>query len=313
MNDTYVTNNHLKDVVNELKKYLNNGEDAPLELIANFICELKVSSLLIPAVEEEDSFAFEHIVSEEDESIYIPLFTDIEQYKKHTSEDSEFGPIAFDFDVYADLVLENDLNGIILNVEDNFMPIERDFIMEMSVELEMETGDDAEPYTPKELKDIFENVTNESLVEFINDAESQDDIEKLYAELSDSTLLNIVVSDKPLDEFADDGIIDADDVDGFSLCTIETDELNMGAVFTDKQAIENAINTESGLYYYGQVTILSELFDFILRNDMDGVVLNPNGDDYVIAREDILPQASGIEIIVEKPIFADSLDYAFLL
>ena len=43
------------------------------------------------------------------------------------------------------------------------------------------------------------------------------------------------------------------------------------------------------------------------------MVINPNGEDYVIAREDILPQASGIEIIVENPVFRDSLDYAFIL
>ena len=78
-------------------------------------------------------------------------------------------------------------------------------------------------------------------------------------------------------------------------------------------AISKAINADSDLYYYGQITVLSELFDFILRNDMDGVVINPNGEDYVIAREDILPQASGIEIIVENPVFRDSLDYAFIL
>ena len=132
-------------------------------------------------------------------------------------------------------------------------------------------------------------------------------------ELSNSTLLNLVINDKPLDEFAKDGIIDADDVDGFSLCTIDNDEIHMGAIFTDKNAISKAINADSDLYYYGQVTVLSELFDFILRNDMDGVVINPNGEDYVIAREDILPQASGIEIIVENPVFRDSLDYAFIL
>ena len=313
MTDSYVTNNHLKDVVDELKRYLDNENDAPLELIANFICELKVSNLLIPAVEEEDAFAFEHIASEEDGSTYIPLFTDIEEFQKHDIKDSEFGPVSFDFDVYTDLILENELDGIILNIEGNFLPIEKPFIEEMFNISETEDDDTVEAYNKDELKDIFENITNESLVEFINDEDSNDDIERLYVELSNSTLLNLVINDKPLDEFAKDGIIDADDVDGFSLCTIDMEEINMGAIFTDKASISKAINEDSGLYYYGQVTVLSELFDFILRNDMDGVVINPNGEDYVISREDILPQASGIEIIVENPVFRDSLDYAFLL
>ena len=313
MTDYYVTNNHLKNVVDELKVSLKNEEDAPLELIANFICELEVSNLLIPAVEEDDAFAFEHIVSQDDESTYIPLFTDIDEYKKHEIEDSEFSPVAFDFDVYTDLILENELDGIILNVEGNFMPIEKAFIEEMFKMPEIPQDDTVEAYKPEELKDIFENVSNESLLEFIADEDSNDDIERLYVELSNSTLLNLVINDEPLDGFAKEGIIDADDVDGFSLCTIENDDFHLGAIFTDKDAISEAINADSGLFYYGQVTVLSELFDFILRNDMDGVVINPNREDYVIAREDILSQASGIEIIVENPVFRDSLDYAFLL
>lgn len=313
MMDSYVTNNHLKYVVEILKEYLDNEEEAPFELISNFICELKVSSLLIPAVEEDDSFAFEHVVSEEDGSTFIPLFTDIDEYKGHCPEDSEFSPIAFDFDVYRDLILENDLDGIILNVEGNFLPIERDFLEESFFEPQTIEMEEVEPYNASELKDIFENVTNDSLVEFINDEESNFDIEKLYVELSCSTLLNLVISDESIDGFAQNGIINADDIDGFSLCSIDDDEVHLGAIFTHKDAIAEAINPDSGLHYYGQVTILSELFDFILRNDMDGVIINPNSDDYVIAREDILPQASGIEIIVEKPVFRNSLDYAFLL
>lgn len=313
MIDSYVTNNHLKDVVDDLKKYLDNGEDAPLELIAKFSWELKVSNLLIPGVEEENSFAFEHIVSEEDGSIYVPLFTDIGEYELHSQDDSEFEPVAFDFDVYTDMVLENELDGIVLNVEGNFLPVERAFIEEMFEITETVSDDTVEAYRPEELKDIFENVSNESLVGFLRNEDSNDDIERLYVELSNSTLLNLVINDEPLDGFAENGIIKADDVDGFSLCTIENDEIHLGAIFTDKDAIKKAINPDSGLHYYGQVTILSELFDFILRSDMDGVVINPNTDDYVISREDIIPQASGIEIIVENPIFRDSLDYAFLL
>ena len=45
MTDSYITNNHLKDVVDELKRYLDEEKDAPVELIAKFICELKVSNL----------------------------------------------------------------------------------------------------------------------------------------------------------------------------------------------------------------------------------------------------------------------------
>ena len=313
MQDIIITNNHLKDVMEILKEYLEEEKDAPVELVAKFICELKVSNLLIPAVEEEDAFAFEHITSEADGSTFLPLFTDIEEYNKHEVENDEFSPMAFEFDVYSELVLENDLEGIVLNVEGDFIPLDEKFIKNIENEIDIDVDDTVEKYTAPELRDIFENVSNEALVEFINDAEAQDDIERLYVELSNSTMLNIVINDEPLDGFATDGIIASEDVDGFILCTVEDGEHCFGAIFTDKNAIEKAINPDSGLYHYGQVTLLSEFFDFILRSDMDGVIINPNSDDYVIARDDILPQATGVEIIDENPSFDDCLEYAFLL
>ena len=243
MQDIIITNNHLKDVMEILKEYLEEEKDAPVELVAKFICELKVSNLLIPAVEEEDAFAFEHITSEADGSTFLPLFTDIEEYNKHEVENDEFSPMAFEFDVYSELVLENDLEGIVLNVEGDFIPLDEKFIKNIENEIDIDVDDTVEKYTAPELRDIFENVSNEALVEFINDAEAQDDIERLYVELSNSTMLNIVINDEPLDGFATDGIIASEDVDGFILCTVEDGEHCFGAIFTDKNAIEKAINT----------------------------------------------------------------------
>lgn len=312
--NSIVTNEHLKDVIIVIKDYFEKDEDAPVELIFKFICELKVSNLLIPGLDEEDAFSFEHIISEEDDSKFIPLFTDIEEYNKHTVEDEDLQPMAFDFEMYEELLLEDDeLDGIIINVDGPFIPIDKDFVKQMSEYPEITFEDDVEGYNAGELKSIFENITNDSLSESIKKEWDIDDTEDLFVELSSSTLLNLVISEQSLDEFAKDGIISADDVDGFELCTIEQDGLRFGAIFTDKQAIEKAINPESSLYYYGQITHVSRLFDFILRTDMDGVVINPNSDDYVIVRDEILSQATGIEVVVDNPNFKNSLDYAFML
>lgn len=295
-----------------MKNDLDNDREPSIETIMNLILELKVSRLLAPAVEDEDSYAFEHVESEEDGLKYLPLFTCAEEYEKHAVEGSEYDGLAFDFEAYCDLVLESELDGIIIDMEGEFLPLEREFLNDIKVDFDIEIEEDYDEYEPDELKNIFENITNQSLVRFIN-GDGSDDIEKLYVELSDSTLLNLVVSDTPLDEFAKDGIIYADDVDGFNLCALEDEDIRLGAVFTDKEALLKAADDDSGLCYYGQVTVLSKLFDFILRNDMEGVVINPGSDDYIIARSDILPQASGIEIIVENPEFENSLEYAFLL
>jgi hypothetical protein len=312
MMDSNVTNNHLKAVVEIVKGKLESEEDPSLELLSRLICELKVSNLLLPANEKEDTIEFEQLTSDEDQQMFIPVFTDIEEYNKHCGDDAQFNPIDFDFNYYMDLVLENEFEGLIINPDGNFLTLERKFLEDIDYDFEV-AENQAEEYTPEEIKDIFESVENESLVEFIKDDEINEDIERLYVELSNSTLINLVVSDEPLDEYAKDGIICDSDVDGFGLCTIENDEFRFGAVFSDKKAAESAINPDSGLYYYGQVTVLSELFEFILLNDMDGVVINPNSDDYIISRSEILPQASGIEIVLDNPRLINSLDYAFPL
>ncbi len=312
MMEKLATNNHLKKVIEDIKVYLEKGEDAPLELMFKFICELKVSNLLVPAISEGEYVTFENIVSDEDESTFIPLFTDIEEYNKHESGEEEFIPTAFDFDVYKELVLEDNLDGVVINVEGDFLPLDYEFIKELEYDIDTLDDEDITEYSAEELKDIFETVSNESLVEFIN-SPLKNDIERLYAELSDSVLLNVVISAESLDEIAEDGIIDVNEAEELSLCAIEDENFSLGTIFTDKQAIDKIISQEPDYFYYGQITILSELFDYVLRNDMDGVILNPNGDDYIIARDDILPQASGIEVIVETPKFKKSMDYAFLL
>lgn len=313
MQSCNITNNHLKDVMDNLRSYLEKEEEAPADLLLNFVFELKVSNLLIPASQEDDSLSFERLESDDDDSAFIPLFTDIEEYNKHVNEDFGYEPLTFDFETYKELVMENDFEGIMINIEGNFMPVDREFLNDMFFEVDTGESEDYEVYGPEKLKEIFETVTNDSLVEFIRDEENNTDIEKLYVELSNSTLLNITVSDDSLDEFAEDGIIDGDDVDGFNLCCFEDDDIRFGAVFTDAQSLKNVAKSDEDYSYYGQVTVLSALFDYILRNDMDGVVINPTTDDYFIARSDILPQASGIEVVIDDPGLENALEYSFIL
>ena len=313
MQNCDITNNHLKDVIDNLRTYLEKEEETPADLVLKFVFELKVSNLLIPAIQEDDAFSFECLESDEDDDSYIPLFTDIEEYTSHVTEDLGYEPLTFDFDTYKELVMENDFEGIVINVESSAMPVDRDFLNNMLFDVDTVEDEDYEAYGPEKLKKIFETASNDSLLEFIRDEENNADIEKLYVELSNSTLLNLTVSDDPLDEFAQDGIIDADDIDGFNLCCFEDDNIRFGAVFTDRQSINKVLEADTELCYYGQVTVLSALFEYILRNDMDGIIINPATDDYFITRDDILPQASGIEVIIDDPSLENAIKYSFEL
>lgn len=311
MSQLSIKNKHLKDTIDFAKVYLDDGEDTPMELFFELVNELKVSNLIVPLSEDSDGMIIEHVTFEDDGLTFIPLFTDIDEYNAHVGEDSEFKPEIFEFSQYVELVNENELDGIVINLEGKYLPLEKNLIENMYFETDTVPEDDIESYSPEELREMIEEITNDSLVELLT-SDNQITPDMLFAELSQSTMLNIVISDESLDEYAVDGIIRAGDVGGFSLCSVEHGDITFGGIYTDIDSAKQAVKDLDG-HFYVQITRLSDLFDFVLRNDMDGVMINANTLDCVIMRSDFLPQASGIEVIVENPKFRDCLEYAFQL
>lgn len=308
-----IKNKHLTYTLEHAKLYLDDNEEIPMELLLNLIGELRVSNLLIPAVEKEDELVFENVVFEDDDSTYLPLFTNVEEFEKHQGDDSEFEPLDNNFELYLEIVKESGVDGIIIDLEGMCIPFDKDFLAEIPTGNPVSFSDDDEDACSKEeLKEIFENPGNEEFVSFLKNDADHDDLEPLMVELSNSHLFNAVISDDPLDEFAQDGIIESSDVDGFSLFVIDDDPIHMAMIFTSKEEMAETLK-DSEANFYGQITVLTDLFEFVLRNDMDGIVINPNSLEYYILREEILSQARGIELIAEDGRFRDSLDYAFLI
>lgn len=303
-----VSNKYLGQAIVELKRALENDDNAA-EKMTDFILELKVSNLFIPGIDEGEELVYETFIFEEDDLNVLPLFTSEEEFFKHYDDNSEFKPVSNEFEIYAGI--SDDIDAIVIDPEGESFFVTPEMI-EFAAEDFSISYDDIKARSVNEIRQVYDSVSNESLCQFIRDESNDDDLEGLMAELSGSWLINLVVSETSLDEFADDGIIKADDVDGFSLCVMEDDDSGYGIVFTDKDAISKALD-EDGLFYYAQLTRLSALFEFVLRNDMDGVIINPESDDYLIERSAILAQASGIDLVAEDASFKNCLDYAFIL
>lgn len=309
MNDISLTNNHLLDVCEHLNLYLEK-EEAPDDLLISFLCELYVSNLIVPAIVEDEKFIFENITLDDGKS-YLPLFTDIAQYARHEVEANNSMPLVHDFEIYDEIIKKSNLDGILINMDSDCIKIPKDIIADLIAKDAVRYDEDTEPYTVDEIMEIYDNISNDDLVEFLKSEEITSD--ELFAHLSKSCLLNVVFSDDPLDEYLKDGVIMADDVDGFDLCTVQEEGINFAAVFTSKESVQKALNKDADITYYGQVTILSELFDFVLENDMDGVIIDPNSANFIIKREELHPQATGVDLIVEDSRIRDSLQYAFEL
>lgn len=303
-----IKNKHFSYLLEHAKLYLDDDEEIPGELLIHIFGELRVSNLIIPAVEKEDEFIFENVNFEEDNTSYLPLFTNLEEYNKHILVDSEFEPLSNDFELYREIIEESELDGMIINIEGINITFDNEFISQIPQTEPVTFSDEKPAYTKEELKELFETVTNDDLIKLIGTKGK--DLEALMVELSNSTMLNPIISDEPLDEFAENGIIKCRDVGGFNLHIIDEDPIHLAMIFTSKDEMIKFVG-DNDSNCYGQITVLTELFDFILRNDIDGVVINPATQNYYLLREEIISQARGIELIVEDDRFRDALDYAF--
>lgn len=302
-----IKNKHLSYILEHVKLFMDDCEKIPSELLLHLIGELRVSNLIIPVIEEDEEFIFETIVLEDE--TYMPLFTSIEEFEKHTSE---FDALSNDFELYLEIINESGLEGIVINIESLNLRFDREFLSQIPEETPISFSGTEDAYNPEELKEIFNSISNEEFVDYMQNNIDHEDLEALMVELSNCHLLNAIISDENLEEFAEDGIINSKDVDGFNLFIIDDDPIHLAVLFTSKQEL---IDTFGDCEYniYGQITILTDLFEFILRNDLDGIVINPNSQCQYILREELISQARGIELIPEDDKFRDSLDYAFLI
>lgn len=309
MQRSYVTNDYLVDKFNEIGGYFEDGNEVPEHLFVQFVQELGVSNLLIPGIMEDDSLSFDILTSDDDSIDVLPLFSDDEAFIECYGEDSEFSPIANDIRFYIDILNESELDGILFNPDSVDFLLARDILVNLPFPPVIEVNDESEGYDGEQLLNIARNATNDSLIRFL---ESDDDsFEALMLELMKSTLLNVVVSEEDLSLYAKNGVISSEDAGEFVMCTTGDEETQLGVLFTGTDAIRQGLEDESGMNYYFQVALIGEFIEFVLKSDMDGIIINPGSDDYVIGREALLEAYGGLAL--DNPAFKNAMDYAFIL
>ena len=309
MIDATITNNYLKDAIFETKKYLDGGKDVPESLFVRLVKELGVSSLLIPGVIEDETLNFEILISDDDEKNVIPLFCDYGEFADYYGEDSQLDAIPNNIEFYVDLIRDNDFDGLIINPANDDLFMGSELLLEIPFSMSVEVKDNFEGHSPEQLLNIAKNATNDSLVEFMRGENNQ--FEALMLELEKATLLNVIVSDEDLSVHAKDGVISVRDAGDFTLCTTGDDENQFGILFTGIDAISKTMDDDSNLHYYCQIAMLDDFIKFILQSDMDGIIINPGLDDYLISRQYLLEAYGGLDYT--NPSFKNAIDHAFLI
>ena len=153
-----------------------------------------------------------------------------------------------------------------------------------------------------QIQKIADEADNSDLLKFIGD---DGDLNELMPHLNSSTLFNLIVTREKPDE--KDGIVECDELE---VCSIDNENGVFALLFTDRENILKSGDFDSNLNYYYQITLLSRFFEFVLRSDMEGIIINPATDSYLIPREAMLVQR---EFLFDHPSLKRALDYGFTL
>ena len=297
MNISQITNNNLLQAAYEVKDYLDNGNEPPFEVFLLFIKELEYSRLLIPGVVDEGSISFSTLTSEDDDD-FIPLFTSEYEYCKIFDETDAVSPVPIDIRDCIGFLDEGDFRGIVIDAGSLNFPMISEVLRELPLDSIPEISDNFEGYSPEKLKKIADNASNDELLRLMHESE---DFHEFLMELSTSAVLNLLVGE---DE-SDDEIISSENLD---VCSIDDENGVFAILFTDKESILKATDFSAPFNYSYQLTAVPEFVEFVLRSDMEGILINPGIDNYLIPREALLIEK---EFLIGNPNFKKAMDYAF--
>jgi len=301
MDFSNITNNNLLQATYELRDYLDDGVEPPFEVFVLFLKELEYSTLLIPGVFDGDELSFSTLTSDEDAD-FIPLFTSEFEYYKVFDDDEGVYPIPMIMNDWLSFLDEGKLAGIVIDPASLNFPLISEVLTQFPLDAPTEFDDKIRGYGPEKLKKIADEADNSDLLKFIGD---DGDLNELMPHLNSSTLFNLIVTREKPDE--KDGIVECDELE---VCSIDNENGVFALLFTDRENILKSGDFDSNLNYYYQITLLSRFFEFVLRSDMEGIIINPATDSYLIPREAMLVQR---EFLFDHPSLKRALDYGFTL
>ena len=295
---------HLRVVIEDI--YANHNqltEDLTLRLIHEF----RYSNLYIPA--KRDDFTLNFIIYEDDNGLKLtPLFTDPDEFKKFFKDEEDIELMQNSFELYQNVLMTSDIEGYILNPATEKYVFTKEFILDIK-NTPKTNYYSTNTYSIDELKALKDS-KNEKLEKFIANRQNVGDYEALFEQMSKSNLLTLMVSDVDLAPKAKDGVISM--MDSGPLAQMYTD--NVGGVYATIFSSEDkmkAVNTDK--FTYSQVINLSMLVNFVLSEDMEGIVLNPESDNVLIPRVTLLRYSLGFERFANDEKLSDSIYYMFLM
>ena len=268
-----------------LRRYLEEFDEKKGEVSEEFFMrlldELTHSNLIIAANIDDGSITELASVMMKERKFGF-LFTDMDEFRKFVP-DGDIGSGAFDMALYKMMVDDGAVEGFVINPKSEaFVMIRGIFDAIHYLPQHQYLPDDA--YTSAELKELKDSINNERLEVFIQNPANRVNYEELFEEMSHSTLLTLMVSREDLDDLAEDGVISMmDEPKGFLYID------NLGGKYATVYTSEEKIAwVPTPLNKYSQIVNFSQLTNYVLNDDLDGIIINPNTDNVTLTREVLL-------------------------
>ena len=303
MRKEFIRHDNLRKSLESLHE---SGGDFDKECVDSFIREIKHSNLIIAAdiMPGCATFMFERIEGER----YGLLFTDMDEFRKSFSPD-ESGSHYFDFRTYRQIIRKGLLDGFIINRESEGFIFSGELVQAISELPESDFPVD-DVYSPAELKSLRDSIDNRELEEFIADSSNIGRYEELFEKMSSSTLLTMMLSREDLTSLADDGVISMDETGPLGFLYIDEIGGEYATVYTSEDRMRDV---ETGLNRYSQIVNFSQMARFIISDDMDGIIINPNSDNVLLTRDVLLEYSGLLERTCNNPKLNTSFYHMFIM
>ena len=290
---------HLRVVIEDIYANANRlNEDLALKLVNEF----RYSNLYIAARKENDTLNF--ITYEYNDMKLTALFTDHDEFRKFHHED-DIQLLQNSFELYQNILKTTDFDGYILNPASERYLFTKEFILTIT-NIPKTNFYTTDAYSAGELLDIYRNVDNRYLEEYISNPKNVGDYEMLFERLANSTILTLMVSDM---EF-DNDIIDLREIG--PVAGMYTDKVG-GVYVTIFSSTDRIRHVNTSKFKYAQLVNLAMLVNYVLVEDLDGIVLNPDSDNVLIPRSVLLRYSLGFERYANDARLCEALYYMFAL
>ena len=298
-----ITHKHLRQVIEDI--YINDNNITE-ELLLRLINEFRYSNLYIPAKRENGTLNF--IIYEDESAKITPLFTDLDEFHKFYRDD-DIEVLNNSFELYQNIIKTTDIEGYILNPASEKYLFKKEFILEIK-NIPKTSFYTTDPYTEDELKSLYDSIDNQALQHFTDNPQNVGDWEGLFEKLANSYVLGLMVSDFDLTSKAANGIINQKLTGPLANMYVDTIGGRYATIFSSKERLAN-VNTPK--FKYAQIINLATLVNFVLTEDMDGIILNPSCGDVLIPRSVLLKYSLGFERFANDGKLSESFYYLFTL